>query len=71
MMIFKEIVYQILFFYTFEVTKRKEPMKLSQQSQSATESAIRKAIAKYVCNCEQTGRDNLIFNDDIHLRRTL
>ena len=28
MMIFKEIVYQILFFYTFELIKRKEPMKL-------------------------------------------
>lgn len=29
-------------------------MKLSQQSQSLIESAIRKAIGKYTCGCEQT-----------------
>lgn len=29
-------------------------MKLSQQSQSVIESAIRKAVAKYSCGCEQT-----------------
>ena len=29
-------------------------MKLSQQSQSVIESAIRKAVAKYTCGCEQT-----------------
>ena len=29
-------------------------MKLSQQSQSAIESAIRKAVAKFTCGCEQT-----------------
>lgn len=29
-------------------------MKLSQQSQSAIESAIRKAISKFTCGCEQT-----------------
>lgn len=29
-------------------------MKLSQQSQSVIESAIRKAISKYACGCEQT-----------------
>lgn len=51
-------------------------MKLSQQSLSTIESAIRKAAGKYVCGCEQTavtdihlqpdqasGRLN-IFNDD-------
>ena len=45
-------------------------MKLSQQSLSIIESAIQKAVAKYVCSCEQTvvtdihlqpDRDNLIF----------
>ena len=47
-------------------------MKLSQQSLSIIESAIQKAVAKYVCSCEQTvvtdihlkpirHRDNLIF----------
>ena len=29
-------------------------MKLSQQSQSVIESAIRKAIGKFACGCEQT-----------------
>ena len=29
-------------------------MKLSQQSQSVIESAIRKALSKYTCGCEQT-----------------
>ena len=29
-------------------------MKLSQQSQSIIESAIRKAVAKFTCGCEQT-----------------
>lgn len=29
-------------------------MKLSQQSQSVIESAIRKAVAKFTCGCEQT-----------------
>ncbi|WP_455585840.1 hypothetical protein [Bacteroides sp.] len=29
-------------------------MKLSQQSQSVIESAIRKAISKFTCGCEQT-----------------
>lgn len=29
-------------------------MKLSQQSQSLIESAIRKAVGKYTCGCEQT-----------------
>ena len=29
-------------------------MKLSQQSLSIIESAIQKAVGKYVCNCEQT-----------------
>lgn len=29
-------------------------MKLSQQSQSLIESAIRKAVGKYACDCEQT-----------------
>ena len=51
-------------------------MKLSQQSLSTIESAIQKAVGKYVCGCEQTvvtdihlqpdqisGRLN-IFNDD-------
>lgn len=29
-------------------------MKLSQESQSSIESAIRKAVGKYACGCEQT-----------------
>ena len=37
-------------------------MKLSQQSLSIIESAIQKAVAKYVCNCEQTAVT------DIHLQ---
>ena len=37
-------------------------MKLSQQSLSIIESAIQKAVGKYVCNCEQTGVT------DIHLQ---
>lgn len=37
-------------------------MKLSQQSQSLIESAIRKAIGKYPCGCEQT------IVTDIHLQ---
>ena len=37
-------------------------MKLSQQSLSIIESAIQKAVAKYVCNCEQT------VVTDIHLQ---
>lgn len=37
-------------------------MKLSQQSQSLIESAIRKAIDKYLCDCEQT------VVTDIHLQ---
>ena len=62
MMIFKEIVYQILFFLYLWTYKKKEPMKLSQQSLSIIESAIQKAVAKYVCNCEQT------VVTDIHLQ---
>jgi len=37
-------------------------MKLSQQSLSIIESAIQKAVAKYVCSCEQT------VVTDIHLQ---
>ena len=37
-------------------------MKLSQQSLSIIESAIQKAVGKYVCNCEQT------VVTDIHLQ---
>lgn len=37
-------------------------MKLSQQSQSIIESAIRKAVSKYTCGCEQTAVT------DIHLQ---
>ena len=37
-------------------------MKLSQQSLSIIESAIQKAVGKYVCNCEQAGVT------DIHLQ---
>ena len=37
-------------------------MKLSQQSLSTIESAIQKAVAKYVCSCEQT------VVTDIHLQ---
>ena len=62
MMIFKEIVYQILFFLYLWTYKKKEPMKLSQQSLSIIESAIQKAVAKYTCNCEQT------VVTDIHLQ---
>ena len=51
-------------------------MKLSQQSSSIIESAIRKAVGKYVCGCEQTAVTDIhlqpdqtsgplnIFNDD-------
>lgn len=51
-------------------------MKLSQQSLSIIESAIRKAVGKYVCGCEQTAVTDIhlqpdptsgqlnIFNDD-------
>lgn len=51
-------------------------MKLSQQSLSTIESAIRKAVSKYVCGCEQTAVTDIhlqpdqtsgqlvIFNDD-------
>lgn len=51
-------------------------MKLSQQSQSIIESAIQKAVSKYICGCEQTivtdihiqpnqnSGELLIFNDD-------
>ena len=46
MMIFKEIVYQILFFLYLWTNKKKEPMKLSEQSLSIIESAIQKAVAK-------------------------
>ena len=62
MMIFKEIMYQILFFLYLWTDKKKEPMKLSQQSLSIIESAIQKAVVKYVCNCEQT------VVTDIHLQ---
>ena len=62
MMIFKEIMYQILFFLYLWTDKKKEPMKLSQQSLSIIESAIQKAVGKYVCNCEQT------VVTDIHLQ---
>lgn len=37
-------------------------MKLSQQSLSIIESAIRKAVGKYACECDQT------FVTDIHLQ---
>lgn len=37
-------------------------MKLSQQSQSIIESAIKKAVGKYACGCEQT------VVTDIHLQ---
>lgn len=37
-------------------------MKLSQQSLSTIESAIRKAVGKYACECEQT------FVTDIHIQ---
>ena len=40
-------------------------MKLSQQSLSTIESAIQKAVGKYVCNCEQT------VVTDIHLQPCL
>lgn len=40
-------------------------MKLSQQSQSLIESAIRKAIGKYTCGCEQT------VVTDIHIQPNL
>lgn len=51
-------------------------MKLSQQSLSIIESAIRKAVGRYVCGCEQTAVTDIhlqpdptsgqlnIFNDD-------
>lgn len=51
-------------------------MKLSQQAQSIIESAIRKAVNKYICGCEQTNVTDIhvqpnqnsgelfIFNDD-------
>ena len=62
MMIFKEIVYQILFFLYLWANKKKESMKLSEQSLSIIKSAIQKAVAKYTCNCEQTAVT------DIHLQ---
>ena len=51
-------------------------MKLSQQSLSTIESAIQKAVGKYVCGCDQTAVTDIhlqpdqtsgqltIFNDD-------
>ena len=39
-------------------------MKLSQQSLSIIESAIQKAVGKYVCNCDQTSGQLNIYNDD-------
>ena len=59
-------------------------MKLSQQSLSTIESAIQKAVAKYVCNCEQTvvtdihlqpdqtsGQLNIYNDDDEELARAV
>ena len=59
-------------------------MKLSEQSLSIIESAIQKAVGKYVCNCEQTvvtdihlqpdqtsGQLNIYNDDDEELSRTI
>ena len=39
-------------------------MKLSQQSLSIIESAIQKAVGKYVCNCEQTVVTDILLQPD-------
>ena len=76
MMIFKEIMHWLLFFLNLWGNKKEEPMKLSQQSLSTIESAIQKAVGKYVCGCDQTAVTDIhlqpdqtsgqltIFNDD-------
>lgn len=39
-------------------------MKLSQQSLSSIESAIHKAVSKYICNCEQTDVTDIYLQPD-------
>ena len=39
-------------------------MKLSQQSLSTIESAIQKAVGKYVCGCDQTAVTDIHFQPD-------
>ena len=46
-------------------------MKLSQQSLSIIESAIQKAVAKYVCSCEQTVVTDILESVEPSLRNIL